>query len=85
MLEKMKLQKIRWEDYTEMRKVRGELLINIRAALQNMADMLIIVEDQENVKKGSEETETADQFKAIEEEKPIIELQEAETDGQLEN
>lgn len=48
----MKEQKKRELDFKNMHKVRGELLMNIRAALQNMNEMLICVEAKSMRSKG---------------------------------
>ena len=64
-----------------MRKARGKLLMSIRAALQNMADMLIMVEDK-SVKEIAAVKEVTEDNKSIKEEKPVLELKAAETDGQ---
>ncbi|XP_033222583.1 uncharacterized protein LOC117176451 [Belonocnema kinseyi] len=81
MRKQTKDQKKRHKDSNEMRKVRGKLLMNIRAALQNIADMLIMVEDKKSEKKESEEKEKTEKNNITGEKKPVIELQPVETDA----
>ncbi|XP_012261634.2 myosin-9-like isoform X1 [Athalia rosae] len=52
MLEELEAQRKREIDMKNMRKVRGELLMNIRAALQNMNEMLTCVQSKSMKSKG---------------------------------
>lgn len=57
MLEDLETQKKREIDFKKMRKFRGELLMNIRAALQNMDEMLICVQSR-SVRSKPQKNET---------------------------
>ncbi|XP_043285792.1 LOW QUALITY PROTEIN: uncharacterized protein [Venturia canescens] len=72
MLREIENQKRRESDYRTMRKSRGKLLVEIRAALQNMLGMLICVEEQASKRakkeKDSEKTKKDKKEEAEEEE-----------------
>ncbi|XP_046750581.1 uncharacterized protein LOC124413838 [Diprion similis] len=77
MLEELEVQKKREIDFKNMRKVRGELLMNIRAALQNMNEMLTCVRSR-SIKSKSQKADDDKKGKLSEEQRLQDELQDAD-------
>lgn len=59
MLEKIEKEKKRAADNKCMIEARGELLMNIRAALQNMSSMLVCVKAAKSIGKGKDRRKSA--------------------------
>ncbi|XP_024947549.1 uncharacterized protein LOC107274516 [Cephus cinctus] len=69
MLDQIETQKKREADFKNMRKIRGELLMNIRAAMQNMVSMLVYIKRGKSVKKIPKENEKKSKKSPVIEEK----------------
>ncbi|XP_015517623.2 outer dynein arm-docking complex subunit 3 [Neodiprion pinetum] len=77
MLEELEVQRKREIDFKNLRKVRGELLMNIRAALQNMNEMLTCVKSR-TIKSKSQKSDDDKKGKLSEEQRIEDELQDAD-------
>ncbi|XP_046434409.1 uncharacterized protein LOC124186613 [Neodiprion fabricii] len=77
MLEEIEVQRKREIDFKNLRKVRGELLMNIRAALQNMNEMLTCVKSR-TIKSKSQKSDDDKKGKLSEEQRIEDELQDAD-------
>ena len=85
MLEQIEEQKKRESEYTKLRKSRGELMMNIRAAIQNMLAMLVPITATETMKVGKKtQKETIDKKLAQEKSKKgQVEKDEGKFDKEL--
>lgn len=89
MLEQIEIEKKREKDLKELKKTRGDLFTNIRAALQSMNTILLCVKQSGKVttKKtakngGKDMLKESDDKEDVDELESLAELQEMDTDGE---
>lgn len=87
-MEQIEIEKKREKDLKELKRVRGELLTNVRAALQSMSTMLFCVKQSGKSPKraGAKEgnkgiPKESDDKEDAEERDTLLDFEEMDTDG----